>query len=196
MFNGIIEAQGQLKEILPLQSGLRILIDAPKVFRDDTPSGASIAVDGACLTVVDWQADAFSADVSPETLEKTTLDALKVGDRVNLERAIRFSDRLNGHCVTGHIDGVGKITEIETQGAFSKFVFEISESQGLIVDKGSIAIDGISLTVNGFEDNKVEVMIIPETLKRTTLGNKKVGDAVQIEFDILGKYVKQQMERK
>ncbi|HBQ20978.1 MAG: riboflavin synthase subunit alpha [Deltaproteobacteria bacterium GWA2_38_16] len=192
MFTGIVEAIGRVVDIRPRlkEKGLRMMVEAPFYFKEDVGSGQSIAVNGTCLTVTEWKDHCFLTDISPETLDKTYFDQLSKGAGVNLERAMKFSDRVNGHWVTGHVDGIGKILKIESQGEFSKFIFEFKkEWMKYIVKKGSIAIDGISLTVNECMENQVEVMIIPETLQKTTLGQKKVGESVQVELDIIGKYV-------
>lgn len=191
MFSGIVEAIGHIQQIETVKKGRRFHIEAPFEFKADVKEGDSIAVNGACLSVVGWRKAVFLTDVSPETLEKTDFKTLIPGCLVNLERAMKLSDRLNGHLVTGHIDGVGRVHAIEPQEAFLKIMFELPTSLAMdVVPKGSIAIDGISLTVNDITANLVETMIIPETLKKTTLGKKTVGETVQIELDIIGKYVK------
>ncbi|MBI2645664.1 MAG: riboflavin synthase, partial [Deltaproteobacteria bacterium] len=137
------------------------------------------------------QQSSFWVDVSPETLEKTYFKELKAGDKVNLERPLKLSDRLHGHCVTGHIDGVGKVVVVDKQDEFLKLTIELPQILAAdIVQKGSLAVDGVSLTVNECKGNEVQVMLIPETLHKTTLGQKKEGDFVQVELDIIGKYIK------
>ena len=198
MFSGIVEALGQVTEISSkgAWSNTRILIQAPFAFREDIQQGHSIAVNGACLTVVainhiETQQSSFWVDISPETLEKTYFKELKAGDKINLERPLKLSDRLHGHCVTGHIDGVGKVVAMEKQDEFLKLTIELPQILAAdVVQKGSLAVDGVSLTVNECEGNKVQVMLIPETLQKTTLGQKKEGDFVQVELDIIGKYIK------
>lgn len=152
--------------------------------------GDSIAVSGACLTVVDFQDNIFEVDVAPETLSKTTLCQVNVGDRVNLERSLCLGDRLDGHLVTGHVDGVGMVRAKRPLANAMLFEFGVPEPLSrYIVQKGSVAVDGISLTVNACKRTTFEVSIIPHTAKITTMGFKKVGDSVNIETDIIGKYL-------
>ncbi len=192
MFSGIVEALGYVTEIQQISSkGVRMFIQAPFDFKEDIRPGHSMAVNGACLTVVEWAQNSFGVDLSPETLEKTYFKELKIGDTVNLERPLKFSDRLHGHIVMGHIDEVGRIVKIEKWDEFWDFTFQVSQNLAQdIVQKGSIAIDGVSLTVNACEGDKIRVMLIPETLRKTTFGKKKEGDFVQIELDVIGKYIK------
>ena len=157
---------------------------------EDIRIGDSIAINGACLTVTQKADGRFTADVSAETMSRTNLGALKAGDRVNLEKALRLNDFLGGHLVLGHVDGQGKIQE--KTGRANSIIFGIEIPEGLvryIVEKGSIAVDGVSLTVNRCEKNRFYVNMIPHTAQVTTLGFKKVGDIVNIETDIIGKYV-------
>lgn len=152
--------------------------------------GSSIAVNGTCLTVVQKFKGRLAVDVSPETLECTNLKGVKVGDPVNLERPLRLSDRLGGHLVTGHVDGVGTVKKIRGKGEFTFFQIQVSPAlMRLIVPKGSVALDGMSLTVNECDDRTFSVAIIPFTLKHTNLHRRGVGDKVNIETDLLGKYV-------
>lgn len=152
--------------------------------------GESIAVNGCCLTVVRKARRRLTVDVSPETLTRTNLGELRAGGLVNLERSLKLSDRLGGHLVTGHVDGVGRVSLIEQEGEFTFFRFEIPGTIGrLVVPKGSIAIDGISLTVNECGARFVAVAIIPFTLQHTNLHSHRVGDRVNLEADIIGKYV-------
>ena len=189
MFTGIVEGLGELVKQESLAKGKRFFIKAPFGL-EDTGVGDSIAVNGACLTVTGLRGDLFSVDVSPETLSRTTLGSLKIGERVNLERALRFGDRLGGHLVTGHVDGVGKIVRREERGDFLFLSIKIPENLvPFVVEKGSIAIDGISLTVNGLKGDQVELAIIPHTASITTIGFRKVGEAVNVETDLIGKYV-------
>src|SRR3989338_9876090 len=197
MFSGIVEAVGQLTEVHPYEGqqlsskGVRMAIQTPFDFREELRHGHSIAVNGACLTVVNWVQNSFWVDVSPETLEKTYFKELKIGDSVNLERPLKLSDRLHGHWVTGHIDGVGKVTAIEKEGEFLNFTIKLPRSLAAdVIQKGSIAIDGTSLTINDCRGDKIQLMLIPETLRKTTLGKKKEGDFVQVELDVIGKYIK------
>jgi riboflavin synthase len=152
--------------------------------------GESIAVNGVCLTVTLFSDGHFSADVSPETLERTTFARLSAGSKVNLERALRLSDRLGGHLVTGHIDGVAEVVERRMDGNAWRFTFQADAAIcNQLVDKGSVAVDGISLTVNEVRSETFSLAVIPHTLAKTTLAERKVGDQVNIETDLLGKYV-------
>ena len=164
--------------------------------RADLGEGASIAVDGACLTVVTSQDAAFSADVSVETLRRTTLGDRKPGDAVNLERPVAVGERLGGHIVLGHVDGVGRIRSRERAGEAIQVSVEIPRDLlPLVVEKGSIALDGTSLTVNGFVGlDAIALTIIPETLRATTWGRKREGDRVNVEADILAKHVARLLE--
>ena len=189
MFTGIIEGLGTIKAIMPMAGGLRMRIQADFPI-EGLKIGDSIAVSGACLTAVTFERQAFEVDVSPETMGKTTLGQAKVGDKVNLEQALRFGDRLGGHLVSGHIDGVGVIRDKRPVANAVIFAFEVPESLArYIVAKGSIAVDGISLTVNACDRTSFEVSIIPHTAKVTTVGFKKAGDRVNIETDMIGKYI-------
>lgn len=189
MFTGLIEELGIVKGIRSQAGGMRLSISGKTVL-DGMKSGESIAVNGACLTVVEMSHALFGADVSKESLTKTTLGRLRVGDRVNLERAMRPTDRLGGHLVAGHVDAVGVIRTIERAGETSLFTFEApQEVLRYLIYKGSIAIDGISLTVNEVQGERFSVTIIPHTARQTTLGLKKAGDPVNLEADMIGKYV-------
>lgn len=189
MFTGLIEGVGTVVE-LRRGGDLASLCVATDLPVGEFSLGESIAVNGACLTVTSFGGGRFTADVSPETLARTTLGSLARGSRVNLERALRLCDRLGGHLVTGHVDGVARVVERSRQGQSWCFVFQFDETLlRLLVEKGSVAIDGISLTVNEVAGERFAVMIIPHTLERTTLANRQVGDPVNIETDLLGKYV-------
>lgn len=189
MFTGIIEGLGTVKSLTRAAGGLRMGIKAD-IPVEEIKVGDSIAVSGACLTVVDLQDNVFEVDVAPETLSKTTIGQLNMGDRVNLERSLCLGDRLDGHLVTGHVDGVGTIRAKRPLANAMLFAFGVPEPLSrYIVQKGSVAVDGISLTVNACKRTTFEVSIIPHTAKITTMGFKKVGDPVNIETDIIGKYV-------
>ncbi|TFG37746.1 MAG: riboflavin synthase [Syntrophobacterales bacterium] len=189
MFTGIIEDMGVVKKMAKKGSDAQLEIDTTMNL-DDVRMGDSIAISGACLTVIDIKERAFTADVSAETLAKTTLKTSKTGDSVNLEKALKMDSFLGGHFVLGHVDGIGKISEKKTISNSILFGFETEKELGrYIVQKGSITVDGISLTVNRCEKNRFYVNIIPHTARETTLGFKNVGDAVNVETDILGKYV-------
>ena len=189
MFTGIIEGSGTISGIKPSGQSRRMAINADYEL-DNTKIGDSIAVNGACLTVVSFSGKRFEVDVSPETVAKTTLGKAKIGDRLNLERALCISDRIDGHLVSGHIDGIGKIKSRKTEENAIIITFNIPESVSYyIIKKGSVAVDGISLTVNECDDESFQVSIIPHTAKLTTLGFKKVSDSVNVETDMIGKYV-------
>lgn len=189
MFTGIVEELGTVRRVLPGARAGKIVIGAKKVL-EDVHIGDSIAVNGVCLTVVAAGADEFTADVMPETLRKSGLGTLKAGDPVDLERAMAANGRFGGHIVSGHIDGVGRI--VETRPEENAVVVTISappEILALIVEKGSIAIDGISLTVAALTRTTFSVSIIPHTAAETVLLKKRAGDVVNLENDIIGKYV-------
>ncbi len=189
MFTGIIESLGTVSAIASSGPGKRLAIESDFAL-DQTKIGDSISVSGACLTVVKLHAKRFEVDVSPETLAKTTFGNVKMGDRVNLERAMRLSDRLDGHLVSGHIDGRGILQHREQIG--NAILVTIGASKAItryMIAKGSVAVDGISLTINSSTDNEFGVSIIPHTAKITTIGIKRLGDPVNIETDMIGKYV-------
>jgi riboflavin synthase len=189
MFTGIIEGLGTIREIRSEGQGKRMAVNAD-FFLEQTRIGDSICVSGACLTVVMIDAKRFTVDVSPETLTRTTFGNAKIGDRVNLERALRLSDRIDGHLVSGHIDGIGTITLKQNIGNAVIVSFKVSESiSHYMIQKGSVAVDGISLTINNCGHDSFDVSIIPHTAKLTTIGFKKTGDLVNIETDMIGKYV-------
>ncbi len=189
MFTGLVEGVGRIKKIIFDGKGSLIEIFCPFSL-EDARVGDSIAVDGVCLTVEELDRNAFKARLSPETLARTTFKYKKAGDPVNLERALRLGDRLGGHIVSGHIDGVGKILEIESLREFFRIKIELpADLSQYLVEKGSIAVDGISLTINSCKGNFFELMIIPHTFKMTTLQYKKIGDLVNIEIDMIAKMV-------
>jgi riboflavin synthase len=189
MFTGIIESMGIVKMITRKGDDVLLEIDT-SMSLDDVRIGDSIAVSGACLTVTRMNDRGFVADVSAETLAKTTLTTLKRGDRVNLEKALRLHSFLGGHLVLGHVDGIGTIHERLEKSSSIIFGVEIDKDLSrYVVPKGSIAIDGVSLTVNRCEKNRFYVNIIPHTARETTLELRKVRDPVNIETDILGKYI-------
>jgi riboflavin synthase len=196
MFTGIIESLGTLSAIRPAGRGRRVVIDSDMALEGIKP-GDSIAVNGACLTAVSLSGHRFQADVSPETLSKTTLGVARVGDRVNLERALRFSDRIDGHLVSGHIDGTGTIQKLSPMDNAVVITIEVSKALSrYFIEKGSVAVDGISLTVNRCWESGFSVSIIPYTGKLTTLPQKRQGDLVNIETDMIGKYVERFLLRK
>jgi riboflavin synthase len=196
MFTGLIEDVGVIGA-LRLQNGAALLTVKTKIPMGSMPLGASIAVNGACLTVVRKTRGAFTVDVSPETLRRTNLDRLVVGSLVNLEQPMRLQERLGGHLVSGHVDGVGTVAAIQKQGEFTLFRFRVSAALGaLLVSKGSVAVDGISLTVNECGKSQFSVAIIPFTLAHTNLRARRVGDKVNIENDLIGKYVQTFMRQR
>lgn len=189
MFTGLVESVGEIKKAVRRGAGLELIIHGA-LQGGEPVIGESIAVDGACLTVTRRVDKGFAADVSPETLQRTTLGMKKPGDRVNLERALRLSDRLGGHFVTGHIDGTGTIRSIEPRGGFTRIrVTGPAAILKYVIEKGCVAVDGISLTVNTCDAGGFDLMVIPHTLAQTTLPDKRPGDPVNIENDIIAKYV-------
>lgn len=195
MFTGIIEGLGTLSAIRPAGQGRRLAV-ASDFPLDDIKTGESISVNGACLTAVSVSGRRFEADVSPETLAKTTFGGAGIGDRLNLERALRFSDRIGGHLVSGHIDGIGTIARKEPMDNAVLLTIEVAASIArYLIPKGSVAADGVSLTVNKCWEAGFEVSIIPHTLKTTALQFKARGDAVNIETDMIGKYVERFLNR-
>ena len=194
MFTGIIEEVGEIRSIIPSGSGLRLTFSAQRVL-DDVELGSSIAVNGCCLTVVDFGIDWWASDAVPETMDKTGLGTLADGDHVNLERPLRASDRLGGHIVQGHIDGTTNIQSIYKQDDDSyRFTFALDSDWGKYVClKGSIAIDGISLTVAKGRTDSFEIAGIPHTWSVTNLSQRTTGNLVNVEVDILAKYVERQL---
>ena len=196
IFTGIIEELGVVKSIAINGASGCITIKAQKVL-EGTKLGDSIAVNGTCLTVTSINSDGFSADVMAETVRRTSLSQVGKGDMVNLERAMILNGRFGGHIVSGHIDGTGTITKYtKEENAIWVTIKAPEEILDLIVEKGSICIDGISLTVATVSDRDFQVSIIPHTAKETTLIHKKVGSLVNLENDIVGKYIKKLMENK
>jgi riboflavin synthase len=189
MFTGLIEDVGKIG-VLRIAKNSAVLEVKTKLPLRAMPLGASVAVNGACLTVVKKTKDVFTVDVSPETLQRTNLQSLAAGGLVNLEQPMRFQDRLGGHLVTGHVDGIGTVTAIKPEGGFTVFRFRVPAIiSSLLVAKGSVAVDGISLTVNDCRRDGFSVAIIPFTLQHTNLRVRKVGDKVNLETDLIGKYV-------
>jgi len=189
MFTGIIEGLGSIMNVIPSGQGKKFYIDADFLL-DQTKIGDSIAVNGACLTAVMIEGKRFVVDISPETIAKTTFDNARIGDRVNLERALCLSDRISGHLVSGHIDGIGTVKHRKTVDNAIIFTIGVTESLSrYIIEKGSVAVDGISLTINRCRRDSFEISIIPHTANFTTINLKKDGDSVNIETDMIGKYV-------
>jgi len=194
MFTGLIEATGRLAKFEGKGSGARIFVQCP--LADELEIGQSIAVDGACLTVSAAEPSGFWADVSRETLSRTTINSASLNRFVNVERAMKLTDRLDGHIVLGHVDCIGRVSEISRMtGGMAEVSFGFPpEYSRYVVEKGSIAIDGISLTVAAEGEGWVRVAVIPETWEMTALRERRIGDAVNIEFDIFAKYVYKYME--
>jgi len=189
MFTGIIEEAGRIEKISTERGNLKLRIKASKI-SSDLKVGDSININGACQTIIGADAGSFMVEAVEETLKKTTLGQLKRDDLVNLERSLKFSDRLGGHLITGHIDCVGKIKSIAKKDGSFLYEFELPDDYlGYLVEKGSVAVDGISLTVVEVLEDSFSVSVIPFTLETTTLGTKKIGDLVNIETDLIGKYV-------
>jgi len=189
MFTGIIEGLGSIARVEKSDQGMRLTLSADFEL-DRTKIGDSIAVNGACLTVVTISGKRFQVDVSPETLVKTTLNSVNIGERVNLERSLKLADRIDGHLVSGHIDGIGTIQSKKNMGNALIIAFKAPSSLMYhMIKKGSIAIDGISLTINNCDEKGFDVSIIPHTARLTTMGFKHTGQKVNIETDMIGKYV-------
>ena len=189
MFTGIIEGVGQVRSIRRRGEGAEIEIGCDFDL-EKTNVGDSISVSGCCLTITSRLGKSFWADVSPETMETSTIGEAKEGDPVNLERALMVGERLGGHIVQGHVDGIGKVADIKEQSGSCEFVIEIpSNLLRYVVEKGSVAVDGVSLTVNRCEESRFSVMVIPHTQLKSTFQLLKRGDRVNLEVDIIGKYV-------
>lgn len=196
MFTGIIEEIGKVDQASSAGGNLRLRIKAPKVSAA-LKVGESVNINGACQTVIEVRDDAFVVEAVEETLKRTTLGRLESGDRVNLERALRASDRLGGHLVSGHVDFLSTLKSINEKNQSWLFAFQIPpEHQTHFVEKGSVAVDGISLTVVQVLKDSFTVSVIPFTMKETTLGDKKVGDPLNIETDLIGKYVERILTHK
>jgi riboflavin synthase len=194
VFTGIVEERGSVLSVSDLGDAARLVILGPDVTSDAHP-GDSISVNGVCLTVVDLGDGQFSADVMQETLRRSSLGSLSVGSPVNLERAARVDARLGGHIVQGHVDGTATVADIQVAEHWTTMTFAISpELSRYIVEKGSICVDGVSLTVVHVDDESFSVSLIPTTLDHTTLGMRGVGDTVNIEVDVLAKYVERLLE--
>jgi riboflavin synthase len=189
MFTGIIETTGRVERTRPYGGGVRLTV-APARRLPRLILGESIAVNGACLTVTSGNGTHFTVDVSPETVRRTTMGRLARGARVNLERALRVGDRLGGHIVLGHVDGVGRLDAITSEDRWALYRFRAPKTiWPYLVEKGSIAVDGVSLTVFGCRDGRFTVALIPHTLKLTTLAERVPGDRVNLEADVLLKHI-------
>jgi riboflavin synthase len=194
MFTGLVEATGTVAAVERLAEGARLSVATP--LAAELADGDSVAVNGVCLTARGASADAFAADVMAETLRRSSLGPLAAGDEVNLELPVRAGGRLGGHVVQGHVDGVGSVASTADEG-FARVVRVAAPEQLLryVVEKGSIAVDGVSLTIAAVDDEAFEVSLIPETLERTTLGALAPGRSVNLEVDVLAKYVEKLMNR-
>ena len=193
MFNGLIEALGEVAELTPIPAGLRICVCTP--LASELSLGESIAVNGVCLTAIQMDEAAFHAEISPETTRVTSLGLLQPGGVVNLERSMRADTRVGGHFVQGHVDGTGRIAGIRHETDFHRVSVSFPPMLArYLVQKGAVAVDGISLTVAGLRDTRFDVQIVPFTWEHTTLGQGAVGTVVNLECDIIGKYVVRAVE--
>ena len=194
MFTGLVEEVGKVRGILKRSGGVQLRVECSKVI-EDSKVGDSICVNGVCLTVVEVKGSSLTFFLSPETLKRSSLYLLKVGDFVNLERALKLSDRLGGHILQGHVDATTKVTGIKREGESFRFTFALPRNFAhLLVEKGSIGVDGISLTVASISPNSFSVAVIPHTYENTNLKLKRTGDLVNLEFDIIGKYVERMLK--
>ena len=194
MFTGLVETTARVRRVDPDGNGVRLEVETP--LSAELSQGDSIAVNGVCLTAVDPDGDRFRADVMAETLRRTSLAPLRIGDEVNLELPLRAGDRLGGHVMQGHVDGTGTVSEVRDEG-FARLVRIGAPADLLryVVEKGSIAVDGVSLTVAAVDGESFTVSLIPETLERTTLGEAAAGRVVNLEVDVLAKYVEKLVAR-
>jgi riboflavin synthase alpha subunit len=196
MFTGIVEETGRILEVEPARGGIELTVAARRAVEDLRVDG-SVAVDGVCLTAVAVEPDRFRAVAVEETLRKTTLGDLLAGDWVNLERALRFGARLEGHLVQGHVDGVGLVVDRQEEGADVLLTVEVgSEAEPYLVPRGSIALAGVSLTIARLDRRRVTVALIPHTCAVTTLGRRRAGDRLNVEADMLAKHIQALLERR
>ena len=196
MFTGIVQATGTVAGAEARGGDLRLVIEAPDAGCANIPPGDSVSVSGCCLTVVAGDERTLAFDLSNETLSLTTLGALRRGDRVNLEPALRLSDRLGGHLVSGHVDGVGSIVSIEPDARSQRWMLEAPAAlMRYIAAKGSVCVDGVSLTVNGIDGHRFGVNLIPHTVAATTFADRGVGDRVNLEVDLLARYIERMLSR-
>jgi riboflavin synthase len=194
MFTGLVEGMGVVVARIDEPAGLKLRITPPaEITKSDPPAvrmGDSVAINGCCLTVIEARADVWGFQAGEETLKRTNLRRLEAGSRVNLERSLKLGDRLGGHIVQGHIDGVAEVARIEQQDEWTNIWFRVSHALTMqMVTKGSVAVDGVSLTLVDVTENSFSIALIPHTLQVTTLGQRRIGDLVNIETDLLGKYV-------
>jgi riboflavin synthase len=194
VFTGLVECMGTVAAVQPVPPGVRMIIDCPRLAKTAV-QGESIAVSGCCLTVVDAVGGRLAFDLGEETLGRTTLGRLRTGAPVNLERSLQLGDRLGGHLLTGHVDGLGRLAQRDDQGDWSTCWFETAAALlRQMATKGSVAVDGVSLTLVDVSDQSFSVALIPHTLSITTLGQLRVGDQVNLETDVLAKYVERQWQ--
>ena len=197
MFTGIIESIGTIRAITPKGGDVRVYVETGKLDLGDVKLGDSIAVNGVCLTAVELPGDGFWADVSRETLTRTAFVDLKAGSRVNLEKALTPTTRLGGHLVSGHVDGIGRVLSVHDDARAQRWRFAApAPLRRYIAKKGSICVDGVSLTVNEVDDGGFEVALIPHTVEHTAFRALQVGDAVNIEVDLLARYVERLLATK
>lgn len=194
MFTGLIEEVGRIHSVVATAAGRRLWFEAEQVLTD-ARMGDSIACDGCCLTVVESRAGRFAAEAVPETLRVTTLGTWEPGQRVNLERSLRFDQRLGGHLVQGHVDGVGEVADVRAEGDGKRITIALpAELQRFVAHKGSLAVDGVSLTVAAVRDGHCEIALIPHTLKATTAGEYATGRRVNLEVDLMARYLARMLE--
>ena len=189
MFTGIVEALGVVTDITRDAENMRLTIESPQI-ASGLRLGDSIAINGTCLTAIELTATSFAADAVPETLAKTNLGDLVEGSQVNLERPMRADGRFDGHIVQGHVDSIGTVVGVDPEGDGRRFSIEVAESmRRYIVEKGSVTVDGVSLTVAALTEHGFQIALIPHTLQVTILGQRQIGDRVNIEIDVIAKYV-------
>lgn len=197
MFTGLIQGVGRLRALEPRGGDIRIHIDTGTLPFNAVEMGESIAVNGVCLTVTGFDEASFSADVSTETLSLTTLGALGEGAALNLERALRPTERMGGHLVSGHVDGVGQVLDVHEDARAQRWRFRMpAELAKYVAKKGSICVDGVSLTVNAVDDTTFEVALVPHTVSHTAFADTRVGDAVNLEIDVVARYVERLLEQR
>jgi|TARA_B100001971_G_scaffold96881_1_gene89556 riboflavin synthase len=190
MFTGIIQAKGRVKDVTHSDKGALFVFESDSLDMSSVSIGDSIAVNGVCLTVIDFCDSNFSADVSQETLDCSIFDKLQIGQNVNLEKSLRLNQGIDGHLVSGHVDGIGKIDSISAEGESTRINIEIDQSlEKYVAKKGSICINGVSLTVNSIENNIIGINIVPHTFTLTTFGELEVGARVNIEIDIIARHL-------
>ncbi|NDY96389.1 riboflavin synthase [Wenzhouxiangella limi] len=197
MFTGIIQSAGTIAAIDAVDQGVRMRIQCPELAPSDWREGDSVAVSGCCLTALALDGEGFSADLSAETLARTSLGRLRPGDRVNLEPAMALGDRLGGHLVSGHVDGLAEVVDVRPIGESYRLRLRVPEPLArFMAEKGSVTLDGVSLTVNAVEAHEFEVNLIPHTWQVTTLGDLSVGDRVNLEIDLLARYLDRLLQQR